>query len=110
MHPLDEKLPVGVMAEMTRFAVPQLVTTTGCDPDVAPTGIFPKLMLAVLKQTAGAVTTPVPVNVAAAVTLELLMMLNVAPRAPEVVGLKETGIKQFCPAGSGLAQLLAWRT
>jgi len=56
-------------------------------------------MLVVFKQTAGAVTTPVPVKLAViGVTLELLAMLKVAGRAPEVVGLKETGIRQLCPA------------
>jgi len=92
------KSPVGVTLETTRLAVPQLVTTAGRLPEVEPTGTFPKLILVMLRQTAGAVVTPVPVKVEViGVTLELLAMLKVAGRAPEVVGLKETGIRQFCP-------------
>lgn len=58
-----EKFPVGVTPETTRFAVPQLVTTTGRLPELVPTAWLPKLMLGTLRHTAGEVATPVPVTV-----------------------------------------------
>ena len=55
-----EKLPVVETPEMTKFAVPQLVTTTGCEADEVDTGWLPKFTVFTFRQTAGAVAMPVP--------------------------------------------------
>jgi hypothetical protein len=82
------KSPVGVTPDTTRLAVPQFVTVIGTGLDVEPTGRFPKLTLVVLRQTAGAVTTPVPVTVAVTgFVAEEFVILRSADRAPLVVGL-----------------------
>jgi len=92
------KLADAVALLITRLAVPVLVTVIGCVPEVVPTGWLPKLMLVVLRLTAGAVTTPVPVTAAVCgLPVAESDTKSVADLAPEVVGLKVTPMLQLCP-------------
>jgi len=92
------KLAPVVALLITRLAVPVLVTVIGRVPEVVPTGWLPKLMLVVLRLTAGAVTTPVPVTAAVCgLPVAESDTETVADRAPEVVGLKVTPMLHDCP-------------
>ncbi len=106
-----EKFPVGVTTTLVNAAVPQLVATIGIAFEVELTGALPKLTFVTLRHTAGATDVPVPVKVdVIGVTEELFARLRLAgPRAPTPAGLKDTGIRQACPAGNGLGQLFAVR-
>ena len=52
------KLLDGVTLDTISGAVPQSVTTTGCVPEVVPTGWLPNATLARLRHTAGVVAIP----------------------------------------------------
>lgn len=104
-----EKFPVAVTPEITKDAVPQLVTVTARLPELVPTDWFPKFTDAGLKHTAGEVAIPVPLKAAVdGLPGAFVAIDKVADRAPAPAGLNTMEKVQDAPGETVLLQVVVF--